>query len=120
MRYRLKTTGVYYYKAYPLQVAHRFRLLLTPDLVHVLVCAHISSLKWYTWLDPFLFCVYLQNNLFAREDDTVVLGLEPFHRVSLGEFVLETDLGGASSALGDGGTWALHDNVEVHTVDTLN
>ena len=58
-------------------------------------------------------------SLFAREDDTIVLGLEPLHRVSLGEFVLETNLGDTSSALGDGVSRALHNNVEVHTVDTL-
>ena len=58
-------------------------------------------------------------SLFAREDDTIVLGLEPLHRVSVGEFVLEANLGDASSALGDGVSWALHDNVEVHTIDTL-
>ena len=58
-------------------------------------------------------------SLFAREDDTIVLGLEPLHRVSVGEFVLEANLGDTSSALGDGVSWALHDNVEVHTVDTL-
>ena len=31
--------------ANPLQVAHRFRLLLAPDFVHVLVSAHISILS---------------------------------------------------------------------------
>ena len=30
------------FQTYPLQIAHRFRLLSAPDFVHILVCAHIS------------------------------------------------------------------------------
>ena len=54
----------------------------------------------------------------AGEDDTVVLLLEPDHGVLGGESVLLADLGLASSSLGDTVAGSLHDDVEVHTVDT--
>ena len=61
---------------------------------------------------------YVGTDLFSWEDDTIVFGLEPFHGVGLSQFVLETNLWLSSSTLSDGETWSLHDNVEVHTINT--
>ena len=61
---------------------------------------------------------YVGTDLFSWEDDTIVFGLEPLHGVSFSQLVLKTNLCLSSSALSDGETWSLHDNVEVHTINT--
>jgi large subunit ribosomal protein L11e len=44
-----------------------------------------DTMKWFQ-------AKYVGTDLFSWEDDTIVFGLEPFHGVSLGQFVLETNL----------------------------
>lgn len=56
--------------------------------------------------------------LLGREDDTLVLLLEPLLGISLLDLVVKSDAGLGSSALGDALSGAVEDNVEVHTVDT--
>merc|ERR1719456_873649 len=56
--------------------------------------------------------------LLGREDDTLVLLLEPLLGVVLLDLVVESNAGLGSSALGDALSGAVEDDVEVHTVDT--
>lgn len=56
--------------------------------------------------------------LLGREDDTLVLLLEPLLGIVLLDLVVESDAGLGSSALGDALSGAVEDDVEVHTVDT--
>jgi predicted metalloprotease len=49
---------------------------------------------------------------------SVILSLEPFHGFLLGNLVLVSNGGLASSSKTDSASWALKDNVEVHTEDT--
>merc|ERR1719244_1468335 len=51
------------------------------------------------------------------EDDAVIFGLEPFHRVSLGQLVGGADLASFASPVHDIHAGSAKDHVEVHTVD---
>ena len=59
-----------------------------------------------------------RKDLFSRQNDSVVLLLEPFHRVRRGKAMLLADLGLHASSLGDAIAGTLHHDVEVHTVNT--
>jgi hypothetical protein len=52
------------------------------------------------------------------EDHTLILDLEPFHGVLLGDPVLDTNARLAPSAAGNTVPSPLKDNVEVHAIDT--
>ena len=59
-----------------------------------------------------------RQDLFPGQNDSVVLLLEPFHRVRRAEAMLLADLGLHASPLGDAISGTLHHDVKVHTVDT--
>ena len=61
---------------------------------------------------------FLARILLSVEDDTVILGLEPFHSIVLGESVGETNAAGLALPVSDIHARAAEDNVEVHTIDT--
>merc|ERR1719249_477411 len=54
----------------------------------------------------------------AREDDTVVLGLEPLHGVLLGQAVWEANLANLGSPVSHIHAGPAEDDKEVHTIDT--
>lgn len=58
------------------------------------------------------------QKLFSGEDDSIVFLLEPFHGVVGGELVLFAHFRLHTSTLGNSVAWALHNNVEIHTIDT--
>merc|ERR1719229_632012 len=53
----------------------------------------------------------------AGEDHTVVLGLEPFHGILLGQSVREANLADLGSPVSNIHAWPTEDNKEVHAID---
>ena len=61
---------------------------------------------------------FLARILLSVEDDTVILGLEPFHSIVLCESVGETNAAGLALPVSDIHARAAEDDVKVHTIDT--
>ena len=59
-----------------------------------------------------------RKDLFSGKNDSVILLLEPFHRVRRGKTMLLADLRLHASPLGDAIAGTLHHDVKVHSIDT--
>ena len=60
----------------------------------------------------------MESLLSLVENDTVILGLEPFHGIVLGESVGESQAAGLVLLVAHVHTGTAKDNIEVHTVNT--